>query len=98
LLASNNLYGALEYLKGLQEHTHPSGELWLASKIGEIERSIHHSHYVDTYNRAVDMYNDQDYAGAVRVLEELLAILPVGPEADSAATLLDDSRRAMKPR
>jgi len=98
LLASNDLDGALEYLKGLQEHTHPSGELWLGSKIREIERSIHHSHYVDTYNRAVDMYNDQDYAGAVRVLEELLATLPEGPEADSTATMLDDSRRAMKRR
>jgi len=98
LLVSNDLDGALEYLKGLQEHTHPSGELWLASKIREIERSIHHNHYVDTYNRAVDMYNDRDYPGAVRVLEKLLATLPEGPEADSARTLLDDSRRAMKPQ
>ena len=98
LLTADNLDGALEYLKGLQEHFHPSGELWLGSKIREIEHNLLYNRYVDTYNRAVDLYNDEDYPGAVRVLEELLATLPEGPQADSARALLDDARQAMKPR
>ena len=98
LLAANNLDGALEYLKGLQEHSDGSGQLWLESKIEEIERTLRYIHFIDTYNRAVDLYNDEDYPGAERVLEELLATLPEGPQAESAGALLDDARRAMKPR
>ena len=98
LLAANNLDGALEYLKGLQEHSSGSGQLWLGSKIEEIERTLRYIHFIDTYNRAVDLYNDEDYPGAERVLEELLATLPEGPQAESAGALLDDARQAMKQR
>ena len=98
LLAATDLDGALEYLKGLQEHSHPIGALWLESKIREIERTLGYNHYVETYNHAVDLYNDEDYPGAERVLEELLATLPEGPNATSARALLDDARRAMNRR
>ncbi len=98
LLAANNLDGALEYLKGLQEHSGGSGQLWLGSKIEEIERTLRYIHFIDTYNRAVDLYNDEDYPGAERVLEELLATLPEGPQAESAGALLEDARQAMERR
>ena len=98
LIAANNLEGAIEYLQGLQEHSHPVGALWLESKIREIERNLGYNHYVETYNHAVDLYNDEDYPGAERVLEDLLATLPEGPNATSARALLDDTRRAMNRR
>jgi tetratricopeptide (TPR) repeat protein len=98
LLAATDLEGALEYLKGLKEHSHPSGGLWLDSKIREIERTIGYNHYVETYNHAVDLYNDEDFPGAERILEELLATLPQGHRAASARALLDDTRRAMNRR
>ena len=97
-LAATNLEGALEFLNGLQEHSHSSGGLWLDSKIREIERTLAYNHYVETYNRAVDLYNDEDYPGAERILEELLATLPKGPRAASVRALLDDARRAMEPQ
>jgi len=98
LFAANDLDGALEYLKGLLEHTHPSGELWLGSKIREIEGTLRYNYYIDTYNRAVDLYNDEDYPEAVRILEELLATLPEGAQADLIRAFLEDARREIKPQ
>ena len=98
LFAANDLAGALEYLKRLLEQSDGSGELWLGSKIREIERTLRYNNYVDTYNLAVDLYNDEDYPEAVRVLEELLATLPEGAQADYVRAFLDDARREIAPR
>ena len=68
------------------------------SKIREIESALGHNRYVEAYNHAVDLYNSEDYPGAVQVLENLLATLPEGPRATSARALLDDARRAMEPQ
>ena len=98
MFAANDLAGALEYLKRLLEQSDGSGELWLGSKIREIERTLKYNNYVDTYNLAVDLYNDEDYPEAVRVLEELLATLPEGAQADYVRAFLDDARREIAPR
>lgn len=98
LIDANNLDGALQYLQSLKEQWEGAGDLWRDSKIREIERTLRYNRYVETYNRAVDLYNDEDYPGAERILEELLATLPAGPRAASARALLDDARRAMEPR
>jgi len=98
LIGADDLEGALEYLKGLGKQSDGAGDPWLDSKIREIERTQRYNRYVETYNHAVDLYNDEDYPGAVQVLEELLATLPEGPRAVSVQALLDDARSAMKPR
>jgi len=98
LIDANDFNGALEYLEGLKKKWNGAGDLWLESKIGEIERALQHNRYVDTYNHAVDLYNNEDYPGAVQVLEQLLTTLPAGPRATSARALLDDARRGMNPQ
>jgi len=98
LLDANDLDGALEYLRDLKIQWNGAGDLWLDSKIREIESALGHNRYVETYNHAVDLFNTEDYPGAVQVLEKLLATLPEGPRAASARALLDDARRAMAPR
>jgi len=98
LFAANDLSGALEYLKRLQEQSEGSGDPWLSSKISEIEGTLKYNNYIDTYNRAVDLYNDEDYPGAVRVLEELLATLQEGAQADFVRAFLDDARSEIKPQ
>jgi tetratricopeptide (TPR) repeat protein len=98
LFVANDLAGALEYLKRLQEQSEGVGDPWLSSKIWEIEGTLRYNNYIDTYNRAVDLYNDEDYPEAVRILEELLATLPEGVQADFLRVFLDDARREIKPQ
>jgi len=92
LLASQDLASALEYLGGIRERTSGSQRFWVDNKIDEIERNLEYNRYVDGYNHAVDLFNQEDYTGVIELLEGLLATLPEGPKTRSVRSLLDDAR------
>ena len=92
LLASQDLEGALDHLHDLRDRTSGPQRFWVDNKIAEIERNLLYNRYVDGYNHAVELFNEEDYAGAIDVLEGLLATLPEGPKARSVRVLLDDAR------
>jgi len=92
LLESNDLEGALAFLRPIRERSSGAQQRWLDQKIGELERNVQYNRYVDSHNRAVDLLNRGDYAGAIELLEGLLSTLPEGPKARSVRLLLDDAR------
>jgi tetratricopeptide (TPR) repeat protein len=96
LIAAKDYDGALEFLKGMRGRVGPAQQEWIDDKIREIERVVDHGRFVDEYNRAVDLYNQQHYDEAVMVLERLLETLPEGPESNDARALLDDALAAQR--
>jgi tetratricopeptide (TPR) repeat protein len=94
LIAGGELEKALTFLRELGSRVGPSERAWIDSKIDEVRRAVDESRYVDGFNRAVDLYNDRDYEGAVRVLERLLAQMPAGWDSSSARSLLARARTA----
>ena len=96
LIAEKNFEAALEFLEAMRGGLGAEQQAWLDERIDEIQRTLNYNRYVDEYNRAVDSYNSREFAEAVRILEELLATLPEGREAESAKALLDDALEAVK--
>ena len=92
LLASNDLEGALDFLVGIRGNSAGAQLRWLDRKIEELERNVEYNRYVESYNQAVDLINQGNYADAIELLEELLTTLPEGPKARSIRVLLDDAR------
>jgi len=92
LLASNDLEGALIFLRRIRGHSSGAQQQWLDQKIEELEQNVQYNRYVDSYNRAVDLMNRGDYASAIELLEGLFATLTEGPKARSIRVLLEDAR------
>ena len=94
LISQNKLESALRLLQELRSHSSGANSAWLDAKTRAVRRALEYNHFVDGYNLAVDHFNREAYPEAIAVLEELIACLPDGPEADAARLLLEDSRRA----
>lgn len=94
LLGSGSFKAAVEWLREVRGRSPESRRPWIDSKIRELEATLEYNHYVDGYNRAVELYNDGKFDQSAEVLEQLIKSLPDGPHAESARALLEDARRA----
>ncbi len=94
LLANRDLEGSRAYLEELRGGLAGEPLFWVDEKIREIEGTIRYNRYIDDYNRAVDLYNDEDYGAAITILERIISTLPPGQQAQFAKALLNDARKA----
>ncbi len=98
LLAAGDLDGATLFLKEIRGRSAGRQTRWIDGKIRDLEWTLDYNHYVETYNQAVDLYNQKDFDGVIAVLDPLLATLPEGPQAASVKALIDDARAALAER
>lgn len=91
LIARREFGAALEFLEEMRDRVGTTQRGWLEDRIREIRVTVDYNRFVDGYNEAVDFYNQKRFEEAIRVLEDLLATLPDGNEADSARALLEDA-------
>jgi Tfp pilus assembly protein PilF len=96
LLTARDWLGALAHLRSLRAGLEGESRQWVDAKIDEIEAVIGYNHFVEQYNLAVDLYNDDRYDEVVQILVELLPTLPEGPQKKRARELLEDSRKALR--
>jgi tetratricopeptide (TPR) repeat protein len=68
LLATGNYRGALRLLEDLDQRVSHDRDDWIDAKIREIERALARNVFVDTYNRAVDLYNAGSIEAACQVM------------------------------
>jgi tetratricopeptide (TPR) repeat protein len=97
-LGNGDFDGALHLLEDMRDGSSGVRQGWIDRKIAEIQRAIDYNHFVDSYNRAVELYNRREFAEAIRVLEELLAELPEGPDAVAVRSLLEEARTGLSSR
>ncbi len=98
MLAAGDLENAVRYLGQIRERSTGAQTRWIDRKIRELEGTLTYNRYVDTYNAAVDLYNLQQFARVITMLDDLLATLPEGPQAASVRALRDDARAALEKR
>jgi tetratricopeptide (TPR) repeat protein len=96
LLTDRDWFGALAHLRSLQPGLKGESRQWVDAKIHEIEAMIGYNHFVERYNVAVDLYNDERYDEAAALLEKLLPSLPEGAQREHARELLEDTRKALR--
>jgi tetratricopeptide (TPR) repeat protein len=96
LVATKEFEEALDFLEAMRERLGPEQKEWLDERVAEIRRTLQYNRYVDEYNRAVDFYNSRKFRESVQILEDLLATLPDGREAESVKSLLNDAREALE--
>lgn len=96
LIAAKDYDGALEFLNSMRDSVGPAQREWIDDRVREIERVVNYGRFVDDYNRAVDLYNQQSFDEAVKVLQRLLETLPEGRESDDARALLNDALAAQE--
>jgi tetratricopeptide (TPR) repeat protein len=97
-LGKGDLEGALHLLEDMRDGSSGARQGWIDRKILEIRRAIEYNRFVDGYNQAVDLYNTEKFVEAIRVLEELLADLPEGPDAVAVRSLLAEARAGLSAR
>jgi tetratricopeptide (TPR) repeat protein len=95
LLAARDLEGAARFLRKIRDSSTGSQTRWIDGKIEELQRALDYNLYVDGYNEAVDLFNEEKYSAAIEVLDELLRALPAGPQAQSAKALRNEARELM---
>ncbi len=89
-LAAGDLENAVRYLGQIRNRSTGAQTRWIDGKIRELRATLDYNRYVDTYNAAVDLYNRQEFARVIEMLDPLLATLPDGPQA---ASVRDPDRR-----
>ena len=98
MLAAGDLEQAVRYLGQIRDRSTGAQTRWIDRKIRELQGTLTYNRYVDTYNAAVDLYNQQQFARVITMLDDLLATLPEGPQAASVRALRDDARAAIAKR
>jgi hypothetical protein len=71
LLAARDYRAALRLLEDLDQRVSHDRDDWIDAKIREIERTLARNAFVDTYNRAVDLYNAGSIEAACRVMRDV---------------------------
>ena len=98
MLAAGDLEQAVRYLGQIRDRSTGAQTRWIEGKIRELQATLAYNRYVETYNAAVDLYNRQEFARVIEVLDVLLSALPEGPRAASVRSLMDDARAALEER
>ncbi len=93
-LENGDFERALEQLVELRARSGPAEAEWVDHKIDEVRGVLEHNRYVESFNQAVDLFNTKDFAGAVRLLENLLRDTPAAFDTSSARSLLAKAREA----
>jgi len=96
LIVAKDFQGAIDFLEAMREGIGIEQKKWLDDRITEIRRTLDYNRYVDEYNRAVEAYNSHQFGQAVKILQELLAILPEGRQSESVKALLNDALEALE--
>ncbi len=88
-IAAGDLDGAIELLEELDRRVDRGARSWIDVKLEELRRARDHNRFAERYNRAVELLNGGRPGAAVVVLDELLATLGPGADADTAKRLRD---------
>jgi len=98
MLADGELESAVRYLGQIRDRSAGAQTRWIDGKIRELRETVAYNRYVDTYNAAVDLYNQQQFARVIEMLDPLLATMPEGVQAASVKALMEDARAAIAKR
>jgi len=88
----------VRYLGQIRDRSQGAQTRWIDGKIRELQSTLAYNRYIDTYNSAVDLYNQQQFARVISMLDPLLATMPEGAQASSVKALIDDARAALEKR
>ena len=98
MLAAGDLENAVRFLGRIRDRSAGAQTRWIDRKIRELQSTLAYNRYVDTYNAAVDLYNRQQFARVIEMLDPLFATLPDGPQAASVKALINDAHEAIEKR
>jgi tetratricopeptide (TPR) repeat protein len=96
LVSARDWPGALAHLRSLQSGLEGESRQWVDAKIDEIEAVIGYNQFVEQYNLAVDLFNEERFDEAAALLEELLPSVQDDAQKQRARELLEDTRKALR--
>jgi tetratricopeptide (TPR) repeat protein len=95
LVAAGRVEEARQVLVAQRSESNEATVKWLDRKIGEIDSAIAYNRFIESYNRAVDLYNQGELEAAVNLLQKTFDGNLGEAEAALARDMIAEIRRSL---